>query len=124
MRLLQAANAARQISTLLGEDKELSLDRHTLEETCMKIFKVSRPGTPGKRRPVEASTPLCCPRGSWLHPSQAPADALPEEGERPTKTSKRFTLDGWEGPRKKKSGQTPPPEDNWRGCTWSSGPHC
>ena len=59
MRLLQAVRAARMLATIPGtvhtqgtltrsttqggSPLEISLDRRTLEETCMKTFKVSRP---------------------------------------------------------------------------------
>ena len=115
MRLLQAVRAARMLATIPGtahtqgalprsttpggSPLEISLDRRTLEETYMKTYKVSRP-----RLESQGSDALLKRRHRFIARGEIGfiqvkhlISALPEEGERPTKTSKRFTLDGWEG---------------------------
>ena len=115
MRLLQAVRAARMLATIPGtahtqgalprsttpggSPLEISLDRRTLEETYMKTYKVSRP-----RLESQGSDALLKRQHRFIArgeiefiPVKHLISALPEEGERPTKTSKRFTLDGWEG---------------------------
>ena len=115
MRLLQAVRAARMLATIPGtahtqgalprsttpggSPLEISLDRRTLEETYMKTYKVSRP-----RLESQGSDALLKRQHRFIARGEIGfiqvkhlISALPEEGERPTKTSKRFTLDGWEG---------------------------
>ena len=115
MRLLQAVRAARMLATIPGtahtqgalprsttpggSSLEISLDRRTLEETYMKTYKVSRP-----RLELQGSDALLKRQHRFITRGEIGfiqvkhlISALPEEGERPTKTSKRFTMDGWEG---------------------------
>ena len=115
MRLLQAVRAARMLATIPGtahtqgalprsttpggSPLEISLDRRTLEETYMKTYKVSRP-----RLESQGSDALLKRQHRFIARGEIGfiqvkhlISALPEEGERPTKTSKRFTLHGWEG---------------------------
>eukprot|EP00435_Cladocopium_sp_Y103_P012846 s2373_g3.t1 len=93
MRLLQAVRTARQTSSLPGA--------------------LGGPASPGKSTsaassPLEAnldrSDALLKRQFKFVNrgelgfiPVKYLVSALPEEGERPTKTTKRFTLDGWEG---------------------------
>eukprot|EP00435_Cladocopium_sp_Y103_P070286 s366_g35.t1 len=66
------------------------------EETYMKAFAQSRP-----RLEHQGSDALLKRQVNRGEPGFIPVkylvSALLEEGERPTKTTKRFTLDGWEG---------------------------
>eukprot|EP00435_Cladocopium_sp_Y103_P069921 s192_g34.t1 len=115
MRLLQAVRTARQTSSLPGamggpaspvkstsaasSPLEANLDRRLLEETYMKHFSQNRP-----RLEHQGSDALLKRQFKFVNrgelgfiPVKYLVSALPEEGERPTKTTKRFTLDGWEG---------------------------
>ena len=82
-----------------GSSLEISLDRRILEETYMKTYKVSRP-----RLELQGSDALLKRQHRFITRGEIGfiqvkhlTSALPEKGERPTKTSKRFTMDGWEG---------------------------
>ena len=44
----------------------------------------------------------------------------PEEGERPTKSHRKFTVDGFEKEEEEEE-PIPKPDANWSACTWSSG---
>ena len=70
-----------------------------MEETYMKAFSCPRP-----KLEYQGSDSLLKRQFRYIAKGELGfiqvkhlVSALPEEGERPTKTSKRFTLDGWEG---------------------------
>lgn len=115
MRLLQAVRAAQQIATLpggtaalhplargvttAGSTLEASFDRRTLEETYMKVYSQNRP-----KLETQGSDALLRRQYRFVRRGEIGfiqvkhlVSALPEEGERPTTTSNRFTLDGFEG---------------------------
>jgi len=62
-----------------------------------------------------------CSKGEigFIH-SKYIISALPEEGERPIKTRRKISVDGWEKRRRKKNGQHQLPADSWRDYTWCS----
>ena len=115
MRLLQAVRTARQMSSLpggqqltglqaratspLGSTLEATMDRRSLEEAYMKVYNQPRP-----KLEYQGSDALLKRQARFVGRGELGyiqvkhlVSALPEEGERPTKTSKRFTLDGFEG---------------------------
>ena len=115
MRLLQAVRAAQQIATLpggtaalhplargvttAGSTLEASFDRRALEETYMKVYSQNRP-----KLETQGSDALLRRQYRFVRRGEIGfiqvkhlVSALPEEGERPTTTSNRFTLDGFEG---------------------------
>ena len=52
---------------------------------------------PARKRPAdEAPVQALCRRRDRLHPHEIPGSALPEPGERPWKTAKKTTVDGWD----------------------------
>ena len=92
----------------------------------MKTYKVSRP-----RLELQGSDALLKRQHRFITRGEIGfiqvkhlTSALPEKGERPTKTSKRFTMDVGKATKKKKSDQTQLPGDNLRECTWSSARPC
>ena len=115
MRLLQAVRTARQMTTTpgghqvaglqsrgmasMGSTLEATMDRRSLEEAYMKTFAQNRP-----KLEHQGSDALLKRQCRFVNRGELGfiqvkhiVSALPEEGERPTKTSKRFTLDGFEG---------------------------
>ena len=115
MRLYQAVKAAKSMASSPGAGTMITpslgkpaasaaglegvVDRRTMEETYMKPFSCPRP-----KLEYQGSDSLLKRQFRYIAKGELGfiqvkhlVSALPEEGERPTKTSKRFTLDGWEG---------------------------
>ena len=83
----------------MGSTLEATMDRRSLEEAYMKTFAQNRP-----KLEHQGSDALLKRQCRFVNRGELGfiqvkhiVSALPEEGERPTKTSKRFTLDGFEG---------------------------
>ena len=100
------------------------MDRRSLEEAYMKVYSQPRP-----KLEYQGSDALLKRQARFVGRGELGyiqvkhlVSALPEEGERPTKTSKRFTLDGFEGTEEEEV--TPLPGASWRECIWSSGQTC
>ena len=115
MRLYQAVKAAKSMASSPGAGTMITpslgkpaasaaglegvVDRRTMEETYMKAFSCARP-----KLEYQGSDSLLKRQFRYIAKGELGfiqvkhlVSALPEEGERPTKTSKRFSLDGWEG---------------------------
>ena len=115
MRFYQAVKAAKSMASSPGAGTMITpslgkpaasaaglegvVDRRTMEETYMKAFLCTRP-----KLEYQGSDSLLKRQFRYIAKGELGfiqvkhlVSALPEEGERPTKTSKRFTLDGWEG---------------------------
>lgn len=91
--------ATPQVPQALSSPLQAAMDRRTLEETYMTTYEVPRP-----RLESQGSDALLKKQSKFTSRGEVGfiqvkhlVSALPEEGERPAKTSKRFTLDGWEG---------------------------
>ena len=108
MRVYQAVKAAKSMASSPGAGAMITpsaaglegvVDRRTMEETYMKAFSCPRPKLEyqGSDSLLKRQFRYIAKRELGFIQVKHLVSALPEEGERPTKTSKRFTLDGWEG---------------------------